>query len=57
MLVSYAKEQGIPAVYATSLLSVRPLFLAGGVIASISMARELLNRKPVYDQMLDFFTT
>ncbi len=57
MLVSYAKEQGIPAVYATSLLSVRPLFLAGGVVASISMARELLNRKPVYDQMLDFFTT
>ncbi len=56
MLASYAKEQGIPAVYATSILSVRPLFLAGGVIASISMARELLNRKPIYQTMLDFFT-
>jgi chlorophyllide a reductase subunit Y len=56
MLAAYAKEQGIPAVYATSLLSLRPLFLAGGVIASISMARELLNRTPIYQNMLTFFT-
>lgn len=55
MLAAYAKQQGIPGVYATSLLSVRPLFLAGGVIASISMALELLQRKPVYKKMLDFF--
>ncbi len=54
-LASHAKERGIPSVYYTNILSVRPLFLAGGAIASISMAQELLNRKPVYQQMLDFF--
>lgn len=55
MLAAYAKQQRIPGVYATSLLSVRPLFLAGGIIASISMARELLNRTSIYTQMCDFF--
>lgn len=29
-LAAYAKEKGIPAVYYTNILSVRPLFLAGG---------------------------
>lgn len=55
MLAAYAKEQGYPAVYFTNLLSVRPIFLAGGMIASIMTARELLNRKPVYHQMREFF--
>ncbi len=50
-----AKERGIPAVYYTNILSVRPLFLAGGMIASISMARDLLNRKSMYQDMLAFF--
>jgi chlorophyllide a reductase subunit Y len=50
-----AKERGIPAVYYTNILSVRPLFLAGGMIASISMARDLLNRKAIYNEMLAFF--
>jgi chlorophyllide a reductase subunit Y len=50
-----AKERGIPAVYYTNILSVRPLFLAGGMIASLMMARDLLNRKQLYDDMLAFF--
>jgi chlorophyllide a reductase subunit Y len=50
-----AKERGIPAVYYTNILSVRPLFLSGGMIASIMMAKDLLNRKHIYDDMLAFF--
>jgi chlorophyllide a reductase subunit Y len=50
-----AKERGIPSVYYTNILSVRPLFLAGGMIASLMMARDLLNRKHLYDDMLAFF--
>jgi chlorophyllide a reductase subunit Y len=37
------------------MLSVRPLFLAGGMLASIGMARDLLNRRPLYEQMVEFF--
>jgi chlorophyllide a reductase subunit Y len=54
-LAAYAKEQGIPSVYYTNMLSVRPLFLAGGMIASISFVKELLERKPLYTKMVDFF--
>ncbi|MEF3274997.1 MAG: chlorophyllide a reductase subunit Y [Chloroflexus sp.] len=54
-LAAYAKERGIPAVYYTNILSVRPLFLAGGMIASLNFVRDLLNRKPIYDRMLAFF--
>jgi len=54
-LASYAKEQGIPSVYYTNILSVRPLFLSGGMIASLSFVRELLGRRPLYERMLDFF--
>jgi chlorophyllide a reductase subunit Y len=54
-LAAYAKEKGIPAVYYTNILSVRPLFLAGGMIASLNFVRDLLNRKPIYDRMLAFF--
>ncbi|ACL23771.1 chlorophyllide a reductase subunit Y [Chloroflexus aggregans] len=54
-LAAYAKEKGIPSVYYTNILSVRPLFLAGGMIASLSFVRDLLNRKPIYDRMLAFF--
>ncbi len=50
-----AKERGLPAVYYTNILSVRPLFLSMGMMASIGMARELLNRKPIYEQMVEFF--
>ncbi|WP_129627420.1 chlorophyllide a reductase subunit Y [Candidatus Oscillochloris fontis] len=54
-LAAHAKELGIPAVYYTNILSVRPLFLAGGMIASLSFVRELLGRKPLYERMVDFF--
>jgi chlorophyllide a reductase subunit Y len=51
-----AKERGIPSVYYTNMLSVRPLFLSTGMMASIGMARDLLNRRAVYEQMVDFFS-
>lgn len=54
-LAAHAKELGIPSVYYTNILSVRPLFLAGGMIASLSFVRDLLNRKPLYERMVDFF--
>lgn len=54
-LAAYAKERGIPSVYYTNILSVRPLFLAGGMIASLSFVRELLNRRPLYERMVEFF--
>jgi chlorophyllide a reductase subunit Y len=54
-LAAHAKERGIPAVYYTNMLSVRPLFLAGGLSASIAFAQDLMNRKPIYNRMLEFF--
>ncbi len=56
-IAAYAKERGIPAMYYTNMISVRPLFMSGGMIASIAVAQELLNRKPMYQQMVDFFGT
>lgn len=56
MLAAYAKERGIPSVYFTNLLSVRPIFLSGGMIANITTARDLLDRSTIYSQMLDFFS-
>jgi chlorophyllide a reductase subunit Y len=55
-LAAHAKERGIPSVYYTNMLSVRPLFLAGGMIASLNFVRELIGRKPLYTRMLEFFT-
>jgi chlorophyllide a reductase subunit Y len=55
-LAAYAKERGIPSVYYTNILSVRPLFLAGGMIASLGFVRELLNRRPLYERMVEFFS-
>lgn len=54
-LAAHAKERGIASVYYTNLLSVRPLFLTGGMIASVSFVKELLGRTPLYERMLDFF--
>lgn len=50
-----AKERGIPSVYYTNILSVRPLFLAGGMIASIALAQELIERRQLYATMQEFF--
>ena len=54
-LAAHAKELGIPSVYYTNMLSVRPLFLAGGMIASINFVRDLIERKPLYERMVEFF--
>lgn len=54
-LAAYAKERGLPSVYYTNILSVRPLFLSGGMIASLSFVQELLQRRPLYERMLEFF--
>jgi chlorophyllide a reductase subunit Y len=54
-LAAHAKEHGIPSVYYTNILSVRPLFLSGGMIASLSFVRDLLNRRPLYERMVAFF--
>jgi hypothetical protein len=51
----HAKELGIPSVYYTNMLSVRPLFLAGGMIASLNFVRDLIERKPLYERMVEFF--
>ncbi len=50
-----AKERGIPSVYYTNILSVRPLFLTGGMVASVSLAQELLERRTLYTTMQSFF--
>jgi 3,8-divinyl chlorophyllide a/chlorophyllide a reductase subunit Y len=54
-LAQYSKEMGIPSIYFTNMLSVRPFFLSNGMIASIEMAKDLLGRKGLYQQMVDFF--
>ena len=54
-LAAHAKELGIPSVYYTNMLSVRPLFLSGGMIASINFVLDLIGRKPLYERMVEFF--
>ncbi|WP_129673282.1 chlorophyllide a reductase subunit Y [Candidatus Chloroploca sp. Khr17] len=54
-LAAHAKELALPAVYYTNILSVRPLFLAAGVMGSLTFVRDLMNRQPLYQRMVDFF--
>ncbi|MBP1468177.1 chlorophyllide a reductase subunit Y [Candidatus Chloroploca sp. M-50] len=54
-LAAHAKELAIPSVYYTNILSVRPLFLAAGVMGSLTFVRDLMNRQPLYQRMVDFF--
>lgn len=51
-----AKERGIPGVYFTNMLSVRPFFLSGGMAATIGLIKGLLDRTPRYKFMEEFFT-
>lgn len=51
-----AKERGIPGVYFTNMLSVRPFFLSGGLAATIGLIKGLLDRTPRYKFMEEFFT-
>ena len=50
-----AKERGIPAMYYTNLLSVRPFFMSAGIGATVEVIREALERGPRYRFMRDFF--
>lgn len=52
---SIAKERGIPGVYFTNMLSVRPFFLSSGMAATIDLIRGLIDRRPKYQFMEEFF--
>ncbi len=54
-LSAEAKQRGIPAMYYTNMLSVRPLFLSAGLAGTIQLIREALERAPRYEWMREFF--
>jgi 3,8-divinyl chlorophyllide a/chlorophyllide a reductase subunit Y len=56
-LDSFAKEQGIPAIYYTNNISARPLFFAAGAATVLGMVSGLLARKEVFLSMKEYFTT
>jgi chlorophyllide a reductase subunit Y len=54
-LSAEAKQRGIPGMYYTNMLSVRPLFLAAGLAGTIQHIADALNRAPRYEWMREFF--
>jgi chlorophyllide a reductase subunit Y len=54
-LSAEAKARGIPGMYYTNMLSVRPLFLGAGLAGTIQLISEALNRAPRYEWMREFF--
>ena len=56
-LDSFAKEQGIPAIYYTNNISSRPVFFAAGAGTVLGMVAGLLGRKEVFRKMKEYFTT
>lgn len=54
-LSAEAKKRGIPAMYYTNMLSVRPLFLSAGLAGTIQLIAEALERAPRYAWMREFF--
>ncbi|MCF8216102.1 MAG: chlorophyllide a reductase subunit Y [Chlorobium sp.] len=54
-LDSFAKEQGIPAIYYTNNISARPLFFAAGAATVLGMISGLLARKDVFRSMKEYF--
>jgi chlorophyllide a reductase subunit Y len=54
-LSAEAKQRGIPGMYYTNMLSVRPLFLSAGLAGTISMIKDALERAPRYEWMREFF--
>ncbi|MCS6774565.1 MAG: chlorophyllide a reductase subunit Y [Anaerolineae bacterium] len=54
-LSAEAKQRGIPAMYYTNMLSVRPLFLSAGLAGTIQLVRDALERAPRYEWMRAFF--
>ncbi|MEI6847260.1 MAG: chlorophyllide a reductase subunit Y [Chlorobiaceae bacterium] len=55
-LDSFAKEQGIPAIYYTNNISARPLFFAAGAATVLGMISGLLGKKEVFRKMKEYFT-
>lgn len=54
-LDSFAKEQGIPAIYYTNNISARPLFFATGAATVLGMISGLLARKDAFRAMKEYF--
>jgi 3,8-divinyl chlorophyllide a/chlorophyllide a reductase subunit Y len=55
-LASAAKQRGIPAMYYTNTLSVRPLMLAAGLAGTMQLIKGALDNRPRYQWMREFFT-
>jgi len=56
-LDSFAKEQGIPAIYYTNNISSRPLFFAAGASTVLAMIAGLLQKKDAFRNMKEYFST
>lgn len=54
-LSAEAKKRGIPGMYYTNMLSVRPLFLSAGLAGTIQLIADALQRAPRYEWMRSFF--
>jgi len=54
-LDSFAKEQGIPAIYYTNNISARPIFFASGAASVLGMIAGLIKKKDVYKRMKEYF--
>ena len=54
-LSAEAKKRGIPGMYYTNMLSVRPLFLSAGLAGTINLIQDTLSRGPRYEWMREFF--
>jgi chlorophyllide a reductase subunit Y len=54
-LSAEAKKRGIPAMYYTNMLSVRPLFLSAGLAGTIALIKNALDTTPRYKWMREFF--
>jgi chlorophyllide a reductase subunit Y len=55
-LVQAAKEQGIPAVYFTNMVSARPLFGAAGAAALPAIVAAQTKGAERFSRMVSFFT-
>ncbi|MCS6989453.1 MAG: chlorophyllide a reductase subunit Y [Chloroherpetonaceae bacterium] len=54
-LDSYVKEQGIPAVYYTNIVSSRPIYFAQGASAMLDLIQSLIRRRGAFEKMKRFF--
>lgn len=54
-LDSYVKEQGIPAVYYTNIVSSRPICFAQGASAMLDLIQSLVQKRSAFEKMKRFF--